>query len=112
MNPSPNYLFIESRSDFDTARDSFAGSLACALASRGGGRVAMLLVQNGALCARRAACAPKLDALAAAGVSVYADEFSLRERGIAADRLRPGVEPAPLDIVIDRLLDGWRVIWH
>jgi hypothetical protein len=108
---NPNYLFIESRSDFDGPRDPFAGALACTLARRGA-RVAMLLVQNGALCARHGARAPQLDALAAAGVTVYADEFSLRERGIRVDRLRSDVEPAPLDIVIDRLLDGWRVIWH
>ena len=53
-----------------------------------------------------------LDELTAAGVPVFADAFALRERGIPSDRLRPGVEPALLDIVIDRLLDGWQVIWH
>ena len=112
MTHGPNVLFIESRSHFDGAREPFAATLACALASRGAGRVAMLLVQNGALCARAGAQAPQLDALAAAGVSLHADEFSLRERGIAVERLRPGVEAVPLDIVIDRLLEGWRVIWH
>jgi intracellular sulfur oxidation DsrE/DsrF family protein len=114
MTPGPNVLFIESRSHFDAARQPFATALACALADPGDGRarVAVLLVQNGALCARSGAQAPQLDALAAAGVSVYADEFSLRERGIAVGRLRKGVEPVPLDIVIDRLLEGWRVIWH
>ena len=105
----PNYLFIESRGP--GARDAFGGALAGALA-RDGARVALLLVQNGALAARRDARAPLLDELAATGVPVFADEFALRERGIARDRLRPGVEPALIDIVIDRLLDGWHVIWH
>lgn len=105
-----NYLFIESRGG-GAAGDPFAGALAGALARSGAG-VAMLLVQNGALAARTGARAPQLDALAAAGVPVFADEFSLRERGIARDGLRPGVEPAPIDMVIDRLLDGWHVIWH
>lgn len=112
MDADPNVLFIESRSHFDGAHDPFAAALARALAKRGGRRVAMLLVQNGTLCARRGAQAPQLDALAAAGVSLHADEFSLRERGIAVERLHPGVEPVPLAIVIDRLLEGWRVIWH
>ena len=112
MNADPNVLFIESRSHFDGAREPFAAALACALASRGSGRVVMLLVQNGALSARAGAQAPQLDALAAAGVSLHVEPFSLRERGIAVERLRPGVEPAPLDMVIDRLLEGWRVIWH
>ena len=105
----PNVLFIESRSG--GASDPFASTLAGALARDGAG-VALLLVQNGALAARHGAQAPQLDALAAAGVPVFADEFALRERGIARDRLRPGVETAPIDIVIDRLLDGWQVIWH
>ena len=105
----PNYLFIESRGA--SARDAFGNTLAGALA-RGGAGVALLLVQNGALAARRGAGAPLLDDLTAAGVPVFVDEFALRERGIASDRLRPGVESAPLDIVIDRLLDGWQVIWH
>lgn len=105
----PNYLFIQSSGA--GPHDDFAGTLAAALA-HDGARVTLLLVQNGALAARRGARAPQLDALTAAGVPVLADEFALRERGIAHDRLRPGVEPAPLDIVIDRLLDGWQVIWH
>jgi intracellular sulfur oxidation DsrE/DsrF family protein len=104
-----NYLFIESRGG--EPRDAFGGALAGALARRGA-RVELLLVQNGALAARRRARAPQLDQLAEAGVAVLADEFALRERGIARDRLRPGIEPAALDTVIDRLLDGWHVIWH
>jgi hypothetical protein len=106
-----NYLFIESRSDFDGRPETFGSALAAALA-RSGARVTMLLVQNGALTARRGARSPRIDALVAAGVAVLADEFSLRERGISPDRLRPGVEPSRLDVVIDRLLDGWQVIWH
>ena len=104
-----NYLFIESRGA--DARDAFDGALAGALARDGAG-VALLLLQNGAMSARRGARVPQLDELTAAGVLVFADEFALRERGIPRDRLRPGVEPVPIDIVIDRLLDGWHVIWH
>jgi len=105
----PNYLFIESRGG--EPRDPFCSALAGALA-RDGASVTLLLVQNGALAARRGAQAPQLDKLAAAGVAVLADEFALRERGITHERLRAGIEPASLDIVVDRLLDGWQVIWH
>jgi hypothetical protein len=45
-------------------------------------------------------------------VEVLADEFSLRERGIPESRLTPGVRPAPLDVVIDRLADDWKALWH
>jgi hypothetical protein len=104
----PNYLFIESRG---RPHDTFGCTTASALA-RGGSGVVLLLVQNATLAARHGAYAPQLDEAAEAGVALLADEFALRERGIARERLRPGVEPAPIDVVIDRLVDGWHVIWH
>ncbi|MCW5656499.1 MAG: DsrE family protein [Burkholderiaceae bacterium] len=104
-----NYLLIESRDHF--AREGFCGALARTLA-RDGAQVAVLLVQNGVLAAREGAHADTLADMARAGVVLYADEFSLRERGIAADALSHAVRPAPLDIVIDRMADGWRVVWH
>lgn len=104
-----NYLLIESRDHF--AGEGFCGALARTLA-RDGAQVAVLLVQNGVLAARAGAQDGSLADMAAAGVALYADEFSLRERGISAGALSAGVRPAPLDIVIDRMADGWRVVWH
>jgi len=51
-------------------------------------------------------------ALAKRGVTVLADEFSLRERSIAQDRLAEGVTPAALDVVMDHLAEGRKVVWH
>ena len=45
-----------------------------------------------------------------AGVEVYADDFSLRERGIEVP-VR-GVKAASIDIVIDHMAAGWSPIWH
>ena len=45
-------------------------------------------------------------------VRVLADDFSLRERGIAADSLAEGVKAAPLDTVIDHLEAGSKCLWH
>jgi hypothetical protein len=45
-------------------------------------------------------------------VEILADDFSLRERGIPSDRLQPGVKPSALDLVIDRLAEGCKAIWH
>jgi hypothetical protein len=104
-----NYLLIESRDHF--ARDGFCSVLAGTLA-RGGVQVALLLVQNGVLGARAGAQAGALARMAAAGVALYADEFSLRERGIAFGALSHGVRAVSLDIVIDRMAEGWRVVWH
>jgi hypothetical protein len=50
--------------------------------------------------------------LAEAGVTILADDFSLRERGIAADALVQGVRAAALDVVIDGMADGAKTIWH
>ena len=54
----------------------------------------------------------KWQAVGSDRVEVRADDFSLRERGISADRLQPGVTPSPLDLVIDRLAEGAKAIWH
>src|SRR5262245_36288163 len=105
------YLLIESLDPFESNDVGFYRDLAVGLA-RDGSRVSVFLVQNGVLAARRNARATGLDQLAKGGVEVLADEFSLRERGITPDRLTPGISPVALDVVIDRLADGWKVLWH
>ena len=41
-----------------------------------------------------------------------ADDFSLRERGISEDKLQSGVKASAIDVVIDELGDGAKVVWH
>ena len=106
-----SYLFIESHDNFGSTHGGFCAALAPILAA-GGATVTVLLVQNGVLPARAAARAPGLAKLLEAGVGVLADAFSLRERGIAAAQLATGIAATELDIVIDRLSDGWKVVWH
>jgi len=53
-----------------------------------------------------------LTSLAQAGVTILADDFSLRERGIAASSLVQGVRAAALDVVIDGMVGGAKMIWH
>ena len=105
------YLMIESRDPFESADAQYYGELACALAAKGN-QVTLFLVQNGVFPARQGAQAGTLAKVASAGVSILADEFSLRERGIHADRLADGVQAAPLDVVIDQLTDGAKAMWH
>jgi hypothetical protein len=64
------------------------------------------------LSARGGAKAGGLLAVMKAGVKVLADEFSLSERGIEPARLTTGVEPAPLEVVLDHLAAGHKTLWH
>lgn len=105
------YLLIESRDPWDSDDVGNWQDLARNLAAEGN-TVTFFLVQNGVLPARRSARSGGLAVLVVAGVEVLADDFSLRERGIAADRLVDGVKAAPLDVVLDQMIDGRKVMWH
>ena len=105
------YLLIETRDPYESSDVGFCHDLARRLAAEGN-QVILFLVQNGVLPARSGARASGLAELAQAGIEVLADDFSLRERGIAAGRLRTGIKSSPLDVVIDAMADGCKVIWH
>jgi predicted peroxiredoxin len=105
------YLLIESRDPFDNNIVARQYDLAANLVKEGN-EVTLFLVQNGVLPARPGSCSALLSNAAHAGVQVLADEFSLRERGIAAGKLAQGVNAAPLSVVIDQLAEGRKAIWH
>jgi predicted peroxiredoxin len=105
------YLLIESRDPFENNVVARQYDLAANLVKEGN-EVTLFLVQNGVLPARPGSCSSLLGSAALAGVQVLADEFSLRERGISADKLADGVTAAPLSIVIDQLADGRKTLWH
>lgn len=106
-----NYLLIESRDPFASNDVPYYYKLAADLAANGSG-VTLFLVQNGVLPARPCAASEALSSLATAGVTVLADDFSLRERGIGLDALADGVSAAPLDTVIDHMEAGTKCLWH
>jgi hypothetical protein len=105
------YLLIESRDPLESGDVPYFYDLATHLASSGA-PVTLFLVQNAVLPARRGAASTGLEAAAKNNVQVLADEFSLRERGIATDRLLAHVTPAPIDVVIDQLIEGRKTFWH
>ena len=107
----PGYLLIESRDPFESEDVSRFLNLAEGLSTEGG-EVALFLVQNAVLAARHGANASALAALAANGVKVLADSFSLQERGISPNRLVAGIAVAPLSAVIDYMAAGRRALWH
>ena len=105
------YLMIESLDPFDSADTTNFAELAETLA-RAGHAVTFFLIQNAVMSARHGAKPGPFTALAAKGVEILADEFSLRERGISSNQLVAGVKLAPLDVVVDQLADGCKALWH
>jgi predicted peroxiredoxin len=105
------YLLISSRDPSEAGDAPYFYGLASDLAENGHS-VTLFLVQNAVLPARYGAKADGIEEAIRRGVTVLADEFALRERGIPVDRLISGVRPAPLDVVIDRMVEGCKAIWH
>lgn len=105
-----SYLLIESRDPYSTQAVPGHVELAVAL-RRAGSRVTLYLVQNGVLPCRAGADGDALHEALAAGVEVLADDFSLRERGIADDEIARGVREAQVDTVIARLAEDWKVLF-
>ena len=52
------------------------------------------------------------DSLPDYGVTVSADRFSLRQREIPAGQLKQNITSTDLDLVIDAMLGGCKVIWN
>ena len=103
------YLLIESRDPFESNDVGYYYDLAKGLVEAGN-QVTLFLAQNGVLSARPSAHSATLSALARSGVAVLADDFSLQERGIA--KLAEGVSAAPIDVVVDGLAAGHKILWH
>jgi len=105
------YLLVETRDPFESADVRTMYGLATQLAEENND-VAVFLVQNGVLATRRASSAgPEIGRLAQR-VTVYADDFSLRERGIRPDELADGVHQSGMDELVDLITSGRKVMWH
>jgi predicted peroxiredoxin len=107
------YVFIESRDPFESPDTGFVADTAAALAARGR-PVTVFLVQNGVLATRSGASrGAHLGRLAGVGVTVLADDFSLRERGIEAGELWAGVRPASIETLVDLIVrPDAKTVWH
>lgn len=106
-----DYLFIQSQDPFTETRTIGQYELAARLA-QAGNRVSVVLVQNGVSPARQGADCTTFDALADSPVTVLADEFALRQREIETSQLKKYVEVCALDVVVDAMLAGHKVIWN
>jgi sulfur relay (sulfurtransferase) DsrF/TusC family protein len=106
------YFFIQSQDPFTEVRTHAQYDLAKSLAANGNA-VSVLLVQNGVLAARTGARSEQFDSLSTSqGVTILADTFSLRQREITNAQLKSSVQPAEINVVVDALLNGDKVIWN
>jgi sulfur transfer complex TusBCD TusB component (DsrH family) len=104
-----HYLLIESRDPFESNDVTYYYGLTKGLADAGN-EVTLFLVQNGVLAARPSAHSAALSALGQSGVKIFADDFSLRERGIS--KLAEGIVAASIDVIVDHLAAGHKTLWH
>ena len=106
-----HYLLVESQGAFASADASQFFALARALAASGN-KVEILLIENGVMAARTGAKADDLATTLKAGIPIMADEFAMRERALARNALLRGVNAAAIGTVIERMADGWNIVWH
>lgn len=102
------YLLVETQTDATSDRFIRDG---VALA-RAGSTVSLLLIADAIIAAVQGGS----DAIAefgAAGGLVWADGFTLTQRGVSRDSLADGVEIVEMDQVATKILaDGTRTVWH
>ena len=104
------YVFIESRDPFESRDTQFLEDTVVAVKERGH-EVTVFLVQNGVLAARESA--RRLGRLAEAGVTLLADDLSLRERGIRNEELAPSVQESEIGALVDEIVqENTKAIWH
>jgi hypothetical protein len=103
------YVLIASEDPFE--RDTGRLHVLAVDLRRAGHEVTVFLMQNAVFAARAACAKTALPSLLEASVEVFADEFSLRERGIASLELPSGVRAAPLDVLIELLAAGRKALW-
>jgi hypothetical protein len=103
------YLIIESRDPFEAP--SFAGRNELAANLAAGAEVTLFLVENAVLAARSRARFAGFARLKKAGVTLIADEFALRERGITVAELVPEVKAGRIDLLVAELGRGAKALW-
>ena len=105
-----SYFFIASEDPYESRSAERFLKRAQELAR--GNDVFVFLVQNAVLPTRKNAESEVLEELNALGVPLLADSFSLQERGIPNDLVKTEVTVTNLDVVLDHLVAGAKVLWH
>lgn len=107
----PSYFFIQSLDPLVDRVTDQQFALISQLVNDGKA-VSVLLIQAGVAPALVHAACPAFEQLLATGVTIYADRFSLQQRDIAENELKNNIKAAELNIVVQAMLDGEKVIWN
>jgi hypothetical protein len=111
MERTERYVLIETQAPFDSADVDATYDLAKGLGDVAD--VSVFLAGNGVLATRKSSVAATRLTDLATSTTVWADDFSLRERGIRRDELVAGVVPAPMDRLVELVTaPGTKAIWH
>lgn len=107
------YLFIESRDPFESNDAAQTYSVVKELQSQGH-KITLYLIQNGVFSIRNNASKVSLARLISEkNISIYADDYSIEERGITQGEIAAGIKIAPIEILVDFLMeDACKSIWH
>ena len=106
-----NYVIMESQDFFESSRARSTLEL-CSNLAKSGSNVELVFVQNAVLGLRGREFVGILTEAAATGVKFHSDLVSMQARGIRGDEIPGFVKPTNLDIVIDAMADGKKIIWH
>ncbi|MGC4809230.1 DsrE family protein [Micromonospora sp. DT228] len=103
-----SYLLVESRTEQESPDVPRFFELGTGL-RRAGHPVTVFLIQNAVIGAR----APAVTSLVAAGVEVWADESSVRTRGLSPDDCPEGVRLGGMPNLVGMLMAAGCVpVWH
>ncbi len=105
----PGYMLIESRDPFESKGFTQRCELAMTLLGENAA-VTLFLVENAVLGARAGAKVRDLEKIAKAGVRILADDFALRERGIA--EVAPNIVSVNIDTLVGELARGTKALWN
>ena len=107
------YLFVETRDPFESKDTHQLYGLVKELAGQGHD-VALYLTQNGVFATRNQAKTSIFPELVKEkNVTVFADDYSLEERGITKSEIFSEVKISPIDKLAELTIeDGRRPVWH
>ena len=105
------YLLISSRDPYDCRETDNFYELAVNL-MQSGHDVTLYLVQNGVLPARKSAVSRVFSGLLRRRIKILVDDFSAAERALSPERLKKGLVLSSLEVVIDAMERGAKVVWH